>query len=102
MLPSQITVKKPLVEHCDRLNIRAVKEAIPHNAMEVTLEIGDQIVHVVGRLTNLRNGYRYFFVCSRCGRPYENLYRQDFSEYQCRQCMGLIYASSAKISLKGM
>lgn len=93
-------MKKPLVEHCDRLNIRDVKEAIPYNAIEATLEVGEQIVRVVGRLTNLRNGYRYFFVCSRCGKPYETLYRADLGWFECRNCIGCVYASSRKNRVK--
>jgi len=89
-------MKKPLVEHCDRLHIRDVKAAIPQNAVEVTLEVGAQTICVVGKITNLGNGYRYFFVCSRCERLYETLYRADLGWFKCRNCIGLVYCSTRK------
>ena len=93
-------MKKLLVEQCDRLNICDVRDAIPKNALEATLEIGGQEMRIVGRITNLKNGYRYCFICSSCERPYESLYRTDFSQWACRNCsqngIGLNYLSTRK------
>jgi hypothetical protein len=96
MLPSLIIMKKLLVEQCDRLHIHDVKAAIPYHAQSATLEVGTQVIQVTGRLTNLKNGYRYCFVCIGCRKPYETLYRTDFGEYSCRKCIGLVYWSTRK------
>jgi len=96
MLPSPLIMKKLLVEQCSRLRIRDVKAAIPHHAQKATLEVDTQVIQVTGRVTNLKNGYRYCFVCSGCNKPYESLYRTDFGQYSCRKCIGLVYWSTRK------
>ena len=92
--------RKPTIEQCQRIHIRDVKEAIPHNALEVTIEVGTQEVRVVGKLTNLKNGYRYFFICGGCDKLYESMYCSDFSLYVCRNCLGCVYASTRKYGVK--
>lgn len=89
-------MRKPLVEECERLRICDVRAAIPKNAIEATLEIGEHEVRVVGRITNLKNGYRYCFVCYECKRPYESLFRTDFGQFSCRNCTGIVYCSTRK------
>ncbi len=91
-------MRRPLVEEADSLAIRDACEAIPQGASFAILEIGTQCVSVIGRETNLHKGRRYFFLCS-CGKPCEYLYRRDFSEFRCRHCIGLVYASSMKVHL---
>ncbi len=93
-------MRKPLIEQCEKLHISDVKDAIPKNALEVTLEVGSQALHVIGKLTNLKNGYRYYFLCNGCGRPYEALYSANFAPYTCRKCLGGVYASTRKKSVK--
>ncbi len=85
-----------ILETCPRLHIRQVKAAIPAHALSATLQIGSQDVCTVAKLTNLRNGYRYYFRCPRCGTRRETLFRCDFSVFQCRVCLDLVYASSMK------
>jgi ribosomal protein L37AE/L43A len=74
-----------------------VKCAIPENATDVVLVIGAQEIAVVGRITNLRNGFRYCFLCPQCGKAYESLYAADFDSWRCRKCIGAVYASTRKI-----
>lgn len=88
--------KKLIIENCDRLNISDIKSAIPANATFATLEIGTQILQVIGKLTNLKNGFRYYFLCNDCGKPYEALYSANFAPYKCRNCIGGVYASTRK------
>lgn len=92
-----------LVERTDRLCIRDVQAAIPQHALAVTLQLegrfGLQDVQVVGVLTNLRNGYRYYFLCPECNQAFLSLYRQDFGQYACRRCLGLFYASSMRVEI---
>jgi hypothetical protein len=92
-------MQKQTLEHCQKLHIRDVRAAIPHRAMRFILQVGHQELGVIGRLTNLKNGYRYFFLCSSCEKPYESLYRKDFGGYECRECLGLVYASCMKVEL---
>ncbi|MBU1124119.1 hypothetical protein KJ652_06065 [Patescibacteria group bacterium] len=93
-------MRKPLIEQCEKLHIRDVKVAIPKNSLEVTLGAGSQILRVIGKLTNLKNGYRYYFLCSYCGKPYEALYSVNFAPYTCRKCLGGVYASTRKKSVE--
>lgn len=92
-----------LVEHTERLTVHDVLAAIPQGVASITMQIeggfGMQEIQVVGRLTNLRNGYRYYLVCGECGRTYLSLYRHNFGQYACRNCLGLLYASSLRIKL---
>jgi ribosomal protein L37AE/L43A len=92
-----------LVERTDRLRIRDIQAAIPRYSLAATLQLegrfGLQEVQVVGRLTNLRNGYRYFFLCPQCNQAFINLFRQDFGQYACRRCLGLFYASSMRVEI---
>jgi hypothetical protein len=87
---------RPIVELCRRLHVREVKAAIPHRALRARLDLNQQQVEVIGRLTNLKNGYRYFFLCPCCGKPHEALYCADFSDYRCRECAGLLYAKELR------
>lgn len=93
-------MSKLILEHCHRLHIRELKRAIPRRAIcaDIELESGDtsETVRVTGVLTNLKNGYRHYLLCSRCGRAQMILYRRDFSELACRNCLDLVYASSMK------
>lgn len=91
---------KPLLEQTDRLQIRQIKAAIPRGTVSVTLEVGNEAIQAIGRLTNLKNGYRYFFLCPSCQKPCESLYRRYFSSLRCRTCQGLLYASSLRMDLK--
>jgi len=92
-----------LIEHTEKLTIRDLQAAIPRGAASAFLQVegsfGVQEIQVIGQLTNLRNGYRYYLVCSKCGRAYLSLYRRDFGAYACRNCLGLLYASSLRIEL---
>lgn len=92
-----------LVERSDRLRIRDVQAAIPQCSLAATLQLegrfGLQEVQVVGKLTNLGNGYRYYFLCPQCDEAFINLYRQDFGQYACRRCLGLFYASSMRVEI---
>jgi hypothetical protein len=90
-------MKKQILERCHRLHIRDVSAAIPYNATALILDIGKEQLNITGRLTNLKNGYRYFFLCPQCHKPFESLYRRDYSVLLCRYCLGLIYATSAKL-----
>lgn len=90
-------MRKPLLENCQRLRISDVKAAIPLRAASATLDIGPQEIGVIGRLTNLKNGYRYSFLCPQCGRAFESLYRTDLGSWLCRACVGAVYASSRKM-----
>ncbi len=89
-------MKKQLLEDCQRLHIRDVRDAIPKGAVSAQLEVGTEGIQAIGRLTNLRNGYRYCFLCPKCSKPYESLYKSDFGEWLCRECIGLVYASTRK------
>ncbi len=92
-------MRRPILEQCDRLTIRQVREAIPKNAVAATLRVGEQEIAAIGRLTNLQNGYRYFFLCPRCGKPHESLFRRDLSTWGCPECLDLVYACCAKVKL---
>ena len=74
-----------LIERADRLCIRDVQAAIPKSSVAVTLQFegrsAAQEILVIGRLTNLQNGYRYYFVCPECQETFMNLYRRDFGRY---------------------
>jgi hypothetical protein len=93
-------MRKNLVETCQRLHIQDVKSAIPSQATSAVLAIGLQEIGVIGRMTNLRNGYRYCFICPQCGKAYESLYAADFGSWACRVCVGANYASTRKIRVK--
>lgn len=71
-----------------------MKAAIPPKATRAILLIGTQEVNVIGRLTNLRNGYRYCFLCPQCSKPFESLFMADFGHWVCRVCVGGVYAST--------
>ncbi len=92
-----------LVEQTERLHIRDVQAAIPLGATSAILQIegnfGVQELQIIGQLTNLKNGYRYYLVCGECGKGYLSLHRRDFGQYACRSCLGLLYASSLRIKL---
>lgn len=92
-----------LIERADALCIRDVQAAIPQNSLSTILQLegrfGLQDVQVVGKLTNLRNGYRYYFLCPQCDQAFITLYRQDFGQYACRRCLGLLYASSMRVEI---
>ncbi len=77
-------MKKLLIENCQRLHIRDVGFTIPKGAVGAVLDIGKEEIKVIGRLTNLRNGYRYFFLCPVCLKPYESLFMADFGGWLCR------------------
>lgn len=91
---------KPLVEDALSLHIRDVREKIPAKAVAATLDlfcgVHVQEQPIVGRLTNLRNGYRHFFICTRCHRTFEILYCTLSGAWTCRNCAGLVYASSLR------
>ena len=93
-------MRKPLLEHCQRLRIGDVKAAIPACAIRVILTIGTEEITVIGRQTNLRNGYRYCFLCPECDKPFESLYVADLSSWRCRLCVGAVYASTRKSRVK--
>lgn len=93
-------MRKPLLEACQRLRVSDVKEAIPFRAVSATLELGDQEVAVLGRVTNLGNGLRYCFSCPLCGKAVESLYAADLGTWQCRVCVGAVYASTRKITVE--
>ncbi|OIO55544.1 hypothetical protein AUJ46_01080 [Candidatus Peregrinibacteria bacterium CG1_02_54_53] len=95
-------MRKPILEQCDRLHIGDVRAAIPNQAIGAVLQVGSQAIKVVGRVTNLKNGYRYFFLCADCQELFESLYSTDFGHFKCRNCLGLMYASSAKVSQEQM
>ncbi len=92
-----------LVERTEKLSARELQAAIPKGAASVSLQVegsfGVQEIQVIGQLTNLGNGYRYYLVCDECGRTYLSLYRRDFGKYSCRNCLGLLYASSLRVEL---
>lgn len=93
-------MSKSILEHCHRLHVRDLKPVIPPQTLhaEVELESGEvsETLKIIGMLTNLKNGYRHYLVCGRCGRAQAVLYRRDFSELACRKCLELVYASSMK------
>lgn len=91
---------KHLLERCQRLHISEVQDAIPSKATSAVLELNTQEVAVIGRPTNLRNGYRYCFLCPKCDKPYESLYAVDLGSWQCRLCIGAVYASTRKIRVE--
>ena len=93
-------MRKPLLESCERLRINEVKAVIPPQSVSATLEVGGQDVAVAGRITNLRNGYRYCFLCPECGKAVESLYTADLSYWRCRLCIGAVYASTRKIRVE--
>lgn len=93
-------MRKPLLENCEQLRISDVKEAIPSLAISATLECDGQDVAVIGRMTNLRNGYRYCFLCPECGKAVESLYVADLGSWRCRLCIGAVYASTRKIRVE--
>ncbi|TSC57255.1 MAG: hypothetical protein Greene041662_1014 [Candidatus Peregrinibacteria bacterium Greene0416_62] len=93
-------MRKPLLENCQRLRISDVKGAIPGNSTGAVLEVGSQELSIIGRLTNLGNGFRYCFLCPECRRPYESLYSADLGSWQCRRCVGAVYASTRKIRVE--
>lgn len=90
-------MSKQVLEDCRRLRISEVKGAIPPKAISAILMIGTQEVNVTGRFTNLRNGYRYCFLCPKCSKPYESLFMTDFGGWVCRVCVGAVYASTRSI-----
>lgn len=87
-------MKKQLLEDCQRLHMRQVSAAIPKNATSLILDVGKGQLEVIGRLTNLNNGYRYYFLCPKCSKPYESLFISDFGSWLCRVCTGAVYAST--------
>lgn len=89
-------MSKQVLEDCLRLRISEVKAAIPLRATNAILKIGTQEINVTGKLTNLRNGYRYCFLCPQCSKPYESLFMTDFGRWVCRVCSGVTYASTRK------
>lgn len=89
-------MKKQLLENCQRLHIRDLHSAIPKGAVTMTLEIGTEEIQVIGRLTNLHNGYRYCFLCPKCHKPHESLCMAYFGGWVCRVCAGVVYASTMK------
>ncbi len=93
-------MRKPLLEHCQNLHIRDVKGAIPLRAVSAVLDIGTQEIGVVGKLTNLSNGYRYYFLCPQCHVRFESLYATDLGTWRCRVCVGAVYASTRKIRVE--
>lgn len=92
-----------LIERADRLCIRDVQAAIPFGALTATVQIegsfGIQELYIFAKRTNLDNGYRYYLLCPQCQKAYLSLYRRDFGQYACRNCLGLLYASSLRIEL---
>lgn len=93
-------MRKHLVENCQRLRVDDVRDAIPLYATRALLIVGTQEITVIGRVTNLHNGYRYCFLCPQCGNAYESLYVADLGSWRCRLCVGAVYASTRKIGLK--
>ena len=95
--------KISLIERAETLTIHHVRAAIPDSSIAATLQLegrfGVQELQVIGRLTNLQNGYRYYFICPQCQETFMNLYRRDFGQYACRKCIGLLYASSMRIDV---
>ncbi len=95
--------KASLIERAEKLTIHDVRAAIPDFSIGAILQLegrfGIQELQVSGMLTNLRNGYRYYFLCPRCDQAFLNLYRQDCGQYACRRCLGLLYASSMRINM---
>ncbi len=89
-------MKKQLLENCQRLRISLLKDVIPKGATAATFEIGTQEISVIGKVTNLRNGYRYYFICPKCLKPYESLFKSDFGSMKCRVCIGAVYTSTKK------
>lgn len=89
-------MRKPVLENCQRLHIRDVKPAIPRGATSAALQVGVEELSLIGRLTNLKNGHRYFFLCNSCGKPYESLFSSNFSRWKCRACIGAVYASTRR------
>lgn len=85
-----------ILEECPRLRLRDVRAAIPPRALGATLQIGDQDVIVVSHPANLGCGLIYYFVCPECGARRESLFRADLSDYRCRSCLGIQYASVMK------
>lgn len=90
-------MRRPLLENCQRLRIGDVRCAIPSRATGAVLTVGAQEIAVIGRQTNLRNGFRYCFLCPQCDKAYESLYAADLGSWQCRLCIGAVYASTRKI-----
>ena len=91
---------KHLLERCQRLHISEVQGAIPSKATSAVLELNTQEVAIIGRPTNLRNGYRYCFRCPQCCKAYESLYAVDLGAWRCRVCVGAVYASTRKIRVE--
>ena len=100
MILLSLDTMRHILEESPRLRVRDVRPAIPASAIQATLLVGEQVVEVIGRLTNLHNGYRHHFLCPRCRTPRESLYRRDLSEYACRVCLGLVHASWMKKRMK--
>ena len=93
-------MRKYLIETCQRLRVHDVKGAIPACATSVVLTIGTEEIAIIGRVTNLHNGYRYCFLCPQCGKPYESLYAADLGSWLCRLCVGAVYASTRKVRVE--
>ncbi|MFH1011697.1 MAG: hypothetical protein V1784_10750 [bacterium] len=89
-------MRKLLIEQCERLCIRDVQALIPTNAVSAVLQVGMQEIAVRGSFTNLKNGYRYHWLCPQCGCPHETLYRRDMGAWGCRVCLGLGYGSQLR------
>src|SRR3954465_4678932 len=92
---------RPIIERTEGLHVRQLRPAVPAKAARALLEIescfGSEELEVTGKLTNLRNGYLYYLVCNQCGKRRLSLYRQDLGRYACRECLGLLYASSLRL-----
>ncbi len=93
-------MRKSLLEDCQRLRISDVRSVIPHDTISALLEISGHEINIIGRLTNLKNGYRYYFLCPECRLSYESLYRADLGSWKCRQCIDGAYASTRKIVIE--
>jgi len=89
-----------ILEECPRLRLRDVRAAIPPRALSATLQIGNQEVSVTSLRANLGDGYLYYFLCPSCGARRESLFRADLSDYCCRSCLGIQYASVMKKQIK--
>lgn len=89
-----------ILEECPRLRLRDVRAAIPPRALGATLLIGDQEVSVTSLRANLGEGYLYYFLCPACGARRESLFLADLSDFRCRDCLGIQYASVMKKTRK--
>lgn len=88
-----------LTDQCKKIPIKEVVDFLKENLKHQILEIDGQTVAITVKPSG-NNGYRYWFTCPVCSKPFGILFKHPVSnEMACRKCLKLRYRKCAK---KGM